>query len=227
MVQQQKTSMKVCTDACILGSYAAKLAKNLQISSCLDIGTGTGLLSLMLAQDSAIKIDAIDIDKNAVSQAGENFEGSPWSNRLRAIFGDINVYTSPVKYDLIISNPPFYEDDLLSPHTSKNIAKHHGALRLQQLIDAIDLNLSPSGYFFVLLPFKRVTEFEEMSRQKNFFLHRKLLIRNSPLHPWYRAILFFARLEDKLMVEELVIRDKGNNYSDDFISLLKNYYLHL
>ena len=218
--------MKVCTDACILGAYASRLVSPLPLSTCLDIGTGTGLLSLMLAQDSSLIIDAIDIDAVAVEEATENFRSSPWQDRLNIIQCNITSYVSQIKYDLIITNPPFFENDLTSPQQLKNIAKHAGSLTLNNLIEVIDVNLSATGYFIILLPFHRLEEFEQMSKSMNFSLHQKLLVRHSLKHGYFRGILFFGRMWAALIEDELVIRNE-NGYTNEFISLLKNYYLHL
>ena len=219
--------MKVCTDACILGAYAASLVTDLAISRCLDIGTGTGLLSLMLAQESNISIDAIDINENAVKQAKENFASSPWSSRLSAFTGDITTYTFPIKYDFIISNPPFYENDLASPDPSKNSAKHDSSLTLGELLGSIDKNLSATGSFIVLLPSHRVGMFTDIANQMSFHLRKKLMIKHSMGHSYFRGILLFSRDEGILIQQELSIRDEKNNYSSEFVELLKKYYLHL
>src|SRR6478672_11745355 len=103
--------MKVCTDACIFGAWVSNtIAGRLHAGNCLDIGTGTGLLALMAAQKSTLHIDSIEIEKNAYVQAGENFSKSPWKDRIEIFHGDINAFSVTKKYDLIISNPPFFEN---------------------------------------------------------------------------------------------------------------------
>src|SRR5688572_17826532 len=130
IVYQDRCSMKVCTDACIFGAYAANIISNSasQILKCLDIGTGTGLLSLMIAQKTRAIIDAIEIEEDAFIQAKENFSNSPWRQRLRAVHTDAKHLSTWVKYDFIVSNPPFYQNDLVSPLKTKNVAKHDTSL---------------------------------------------------------------------------------------------------
>ena len=152
--------MKVCTDACILGAWVANKIFNGEISasSILDIGAGTGLLSLMLAQKSTATIDAVEIDGNAFDQAARNFKQSPWSERLRAFHGDIMIFDL-IKYDFIISNPPFYQGDLVSPQQNRNTAKHDELLNLGELLSAMKKLVNTSGSFAVLLPYHRINYF--------------------------------------------------------------------
>jgi tRNA1Val (adenine37-N6)-methyltransferase len=131
--------MKVTTDACLFGAWVAKEINNekILINNYLDIGTGTGLLSLMIAQkNSSVKIDSIEIDKEAAEQALENVNASSWKERINVIHADAKDFAFTKKYDLIVSNPPFYENELKSPDEKKNMA-HHGGLSLDKLIQAI------------------------------------------------------------------------------------------
>ena len=220
--------MKVCTDACILGAWVAEAVASgqLQATRCLDIGAGTGLLSLMLAQKSSAKITSIEIDKNAFTQAIDNFKTSLWSERLKALHTDAKNYYEDRKYDLIISNPPFFEDDLLSPAKIKNVAKHDESLKLNELILVIKRNLDSKGNFAVLLPFRRVNYFEGIAIENVFFLKEKLLIKHTAYHNYFRSILIFSKLKiDSPFIKELVIKNKEGSYTDDFAELMSDYYL--
>ena len=224
-VQQDNCSMKVCTDACIFGASVAHC--RLPIANCLDIGTGTGLLSLMLAQNINAEIDAVEIDKAAFTQAKENFETSPWSSRLHIFNTDILNYTADKKYDCIISNPPFFEDDLRSDDGSKNSAKHDTSLTLTQLLSAVNDLLSEEGSFFVLLPFHRIDFFERESPAYHFHLNNKVLIRHTAAHPYFRGILVFSKTKLPVTITELVIKDENGVYTHVFVELLHDYYLNL
>jgi tRNA1Val (adenine37-N6)-methyltransferase len=220
--------MKVCTDACIFGAWIAETIANgrLQATKCLDIGTGTGLLSLMVAQQSSAKIDAIEIDKNAFTQAAENFENSPWSERLAAIHMDAKKYFEETKYDLIISNPPFYENDLRSPLKIKNVAKHDDSLTLDELLAIIKTNLNSNGNFALLLPFHRVDYLESIASENDFFLKEKLLIKHASNHDHTRTILLFSANKIEMpAVRQFTIKKEDGNYSDEFFQLLSGYYL--
>ena len=132
--------MKVTTDGCLFGAWVANAINNseLIINNCLDIGTGTGLLSLMLAQKNPqIKIDAVEVDKDAFEQAKKNIAESPWANRIKVYHADIKVFGSAKKYDVIISNPPFYENELKGNDEKKNIAHHNDGLLLPELLKII------------------------------------------------------------------------------------------
>ena len=216
--------MKVCTDACLFG---ALVADNLMPSAnCLDIGTGTGLLTLMLAQkDPQLKIDAVELDEAAAKQAGENFESSPWNKRLTVHHTDILAFKPTKKYDYIISNPPFFEGDLLSDDVAKNKAKHHTGLSLEQLLNSIERLLSPTGVFAILLPYHRVSFFEALAEGHNFYCQKKILVKQTVDHPYFRGILFFSREKSQAECTELSIKDSDGKYTETFIRLLKDYYL--
>ena len=223
-VQQDKCAMKVCTDACLFG---AMLPLEVQ-HKVLDIGTGTGLLSLMYAQkNSAAIIDAVEIDGNAAIQAKENFEASPWADRLNIFNADVLNFKPGKEYDLIISNPPFFEDDLRSPDGSKNNAKHDTSLGLVKLLEIVEIHLAKEGLFAVLLPYHRVNYFIERANSSGLYLTQQILARQTTKHDHFRGILFFKRTKAPQQNAEITIKDSEGNYTTEFIAKLKDYYLHL
>ena len=220
--------MKVCTDACVFGAFANNIVRRTSnIVHILDIGTGTGLLSLLLAQDTAAFIDAIEIDTNAYQQAQENFNSSPWKERFSVFNTDVLEFKADKIYDCIISNPPFFEDDLRSDNEEKNKAKHDSSLTLQQLVKVVDANLSNDGIFFVLLPYHRMHYFEIEAKKSGLFVDEKLLVKQTTRHDFFRSCLSFSRKETKPHVVDLAVKNNEGAYTDEFISLMKNYYLHL
>ncbi len=230
IIYQDKCSMKVCTDACIFGAYVARVISNfeLQISNCLDVGSGTGLLSLMVAQKNPdIIIDAVEIEKNAFHQAKENFLISKWNDRLNMFHSDVKDFVSPKKYDVIISNPPFYQNELPSTEKNKNIARHDEGLTLKDLITTIEKYISDTGIFSVLLPYQRIKFFEDLAEEKKFFLQEKLLIRQTPSHNFFRGILFFSNSKTDTKTNDLIIKSAEGNYTNEFTELMKEYYLKL
>lgn len=225
-IHQDRCAMKVCTDACLFGSMLPVVEK--EIFHVLDIGTGTGLLSLMLAQRSRTAlIDALEIETGASSQAAENFLDSPWADRLNGIHTDALLFNPTHPYDLIISNPPFFEGDLLSGDQNKNSAKHDRSLTLQQLAGRGAEWLAPEGSLALLLPDHRLSEFEEMARLQGLYLQKKIRVRQSPKHDFFRGIMFFKKKQSRLITDEIVIRKNDGEYSEVFKSLLSPYYLNL
>ena len=228
-VYQYGCSMKVGTDSCIFGAYVASYLQTLQfpVKSVLDIGTGTGVLSLMVAQKIPATIDAIEIDEAAAAQAKQNFNSSPWKERLHVLHLDAKQLPVNNKYDCIISNPPFYEADLHSPDKKKNAAKHETTLNFEQLLETVHLHLADNGIFFVLLPYHRLDHFVHTAAVKQFFLREKFCIQHSPSHPLSRGTLVFTRLHASPELKQWAIKDTNGNYSREFTGLLKDYYLYL
>src|SRR5579872_2181794 len=194
-VHQDRCAMKVCTDACILGAWFADKIPGW--SGVLDIGSGTGVLMLMLAQRHKGLITGIELDLDAYHQLKENIANSPWRQQLRVFPGDVRSFRFAGKFDFIISNPPFFENDLPAASDPANLARHSKELTLAEILEAIDANLSATGSFGVLLPFHRTAWFEEEARLKHHFaLKEKLLIRQTPRHDFFRSVLWFSRQRD-------------------------------
>jgi tRNA1Val (adenine37-N6)-methyltransferase len=222
-IQQDKSAMKVCTDSCILGAWTTNYLED--IKKILDIGAGSGLLSLMLAQKSESLIDAIELDPESATQAKENIMTSPWSRRIGLLQGDIMHYPLPSDYDFIISNPPFFESDLRSPDDKKNKAKHNETLTLDELIVVVRKHLKRTGLFSILLPYHRSQYFENLATANEFFLLEKLTIRQTPNHLPFRSTLLFGLQKSKPVVsKELTIKNDNGIYSPEFVDLMTDYY---
>ena len=192
-IHQDKCAMKVCTDACLFGAYIANELQNIPVKNILDIGSGTGLLSLMLAQKTTADIDTVEIDTIAFTQAKENIAQSLYKERIKIFNSDILKFTSYKKYDCIITNPPFFETDLKSEDEKKNFAKHNTSLSLSKLLQAIDKLLIADGFFAILLPYHRSNYFEKESVKLNFYPIKEILVKQTPKHNYFRTILFFSR----------------------------------
>lgn len=222
--------MKVTTDGCLFGAWAAKLVVQHFPNSktIIDIGAGTGLLSLMLAQETNAFIQAIEIDPAAAGQANDNFRNAPWSERLTVTTTDIKQL--PVTgYDIIISNPPFYETDLRSGAGNKNLAHHDAGLLFHELITIIKQQLNPGGSFFLLLPYKREEEVLKLLQQEQLYATQITRVRQSDNHSFFRTMLMGTDAVNNLPLtqNEISIRNNENHYTDAFITLLRPYYLYL
>jgi tRNA1Val (adenine37-N6)-methyltransferase len=222
-IQQDRSAMKVCTDSCILGAWSVNRLQG--AGKILDIGAGTGLLSLMLAQKSESQIDSIELDPDSATQALENITNSPWTERIHLLQGDVLQYPLPVDYDFIITNPPFFESDLRSPVDKKNKAKHNETLTLDELIVVIKNHLKITGSFSILLPYHRDEYFESLAISNGFFLLEKLTVRQTPAHQPFRSICLFGfKKPDAMEFKELTIKNEKRKYSEEFVELMSDYY---
>jgi Predicted O-methyltransferase len=221
--------MKVCTDACIQGAFTAAYlqAGGRPIQRVLDIGTGTGLLSLMLAQQIPAAITAIELDAAAAAQAGANFSASPWSDRLTVTPSDIRDLPPAALYDFIITNPPFYEGSLKSSDEQRNAAMHATSLSYRELLQAIAAHLQQDGQFSVLLPYAAFQSFRELAAAAGFYPLQILEVKQSVRHDRFRAVGIFGRAMSQPLISSLTIYEAGNVYTPAFIALLKPYYLYL
>jgi len=227
-IHQERCAMKVCTDACLFGAWIAEKVGRWQmtVGSVLDIGAGTGLLSLMLAQKTTATIDAIELDEHAAEQAAENFESSDWKERLQVITGDARMVNLGRKYDLIISNPPFFENDLKSINSQRNLALHGEELSLSELISIIKKNIAAQGKFAVLLPWHRKDAFEKLCVAEGFFLEENVSVKQTPAHSYFRSMFLFSTSEVPVKRSEMIIRNE-DQYTPAFSAVLKDYYLKL
>ena len=220
-IHQDQTAMKVTTDACILGAYTDIQ----QATKILDIGTGTGLLALMLAQKSEVKIDAVEIDKNAYSQSVMNINGSIFKDKITVYNKPIQDFVAINSYDLIISNPPFFQNHLKSETASRNNSLHTDTLSFEDLLSSVLKLLSSNGTFVVLLPEYQSSIFEQLSVSQGLYPQKKLTIRHRKGSKILRIITTFERIKKEIINEELIIKNPDESYTPDFQALLKDYYL--
>jgi tRNA1Val (adenine37-N6)-methyltransferase len=227
-VQQNKCAMKIGTDGVLLGAWCP-IDNN--PFSVLDIGSGTGILSLMLAQRSnAEQIDSLEIDEEAYEQCVENFENSPWSDRLFCFHAGLDelVDEPEDEYDIIISNPPFYSEDYKTDSSQRDLARFQDALPFEDLIEAADLLLSENGIFAVIIPFKEEERFIDLCAEVELFAVKVTHVKGSHTTPIVRSLLAFKRYElSVLTADELVIEISRHEYTDDYINLTKDFYLKM
>jgi tRNA1Val (adenine37-N6)-methyltransferase len=220
-IHQAHTAMKVTTDACILGAYAdVHEAKRI-----LDIGTGTGLLTLMLAQRTEAKIEGVEIEEVSYNQAVENVERSIFKDKIKIHHTDIQSFISKNQFDLIISNPPFFQNHLKAENQNRNNALHTDTLSFTDLISSVKRLLSSTGTFVVLLPAYESTVLEQLANQSGLFANKKLHIHHRQGSKILRIITTFGFLKTETIVEELTIKNPNESYTADFQRLLEDYYL--
>lgn len=228
IVYQQQAAMKVTTDACLFGAVAAKVLADEAKKQALDIGTGTGLLSLMFAQKNLqASIDAVEIDEDAANEAASNFASAVFSGRLTIHYTDIRHFDTAKRYDAIFCNPPFYELDLKSLDAKRNKALHDTALTLKELLQQIERLLAPGGRFAILLPFHRTNMFTDAAAGHNLYGYKKIAVRQTEKHQPFRSIIFFKAGKTEKVSEETITIKINNEYSDEFKQLLEDYYLYL
>jgi tRNA1Val (adenine37-N6)-methyltransferase len=226
-IQQDRCAMKLGTDSVLLGAWTP--IDNLPFS-ILDIGAGTGILSLMLAQRSnAEQIDAIEIDEEAYEQCVENFENSPWGDRLFCFHAGLDEFVEEPEdeYDLIISNPPFYTDDYKSENAARDIARFEDALPFEDLLEAADLLLSEKGIFSVILPYKEETKFIDLAKEFELYPFKITRVKGTPTTEIKRSLLAFSRIEKAILNDELIIETARHQYTEDYIALTKDFYLKM
>ena len=230
-MHQEHTAMKVCTDACLFGGWSAADAQIQAAKNILDIGSGTGLLSLMLAQQSAAHITAIEIEDGAFEQTKTNFDLSPWKDRLDVVHSSIQDYASMNKanlFDCIITNPPFYEGDLNSPDNAKNLAAHSTALPWDDLARSAASLLQENGAWYVLVPTLRAYTIQKLALKYGLQLSQECLMYNDAKHLPIRAMLKFVKQKEAtIQRNKIVIKNADQSYTTEFINYLKDYYLHL
>ncbi|AMM50214.1 hypothetical protein TH61_02155 [Rufibacter sp. DG15C] len=225
LIKQDQCAMKVCTDSCVLGaSVDVTDAKRI-----LDIGAGTGLLSLMVAQRTpeGTQIEAVEIDQAAAQQAKSNIERSPWASRITSHAQSLQAFqeTKPAPFDVIISNPPFFQASLKSADTAKNVAKHTETLSFTELLQFAQQFLAPDGKLHILLPPHEAKVLEKEAHQLGFHTQHILWLEATPGGKLLRAIHSYTKAPAPLTQSRLPVREKDNAYTATFQELLREYYL--
>ncbi len=220
--------MKVGTDGVLLGAWVPVDG----VSSILDVGTGTGLIALMLAQRQPnATITAIDLDEASWQEASGNFSASPWSNRLLAIHCSLQQFGlhTAEKFDLVVSNPPYFSRSLPAKTPNRTLARHNEMLGVSDLIVAAKDLLTQAGTLALILPVNEYTSFSKTARLKGLFEHRKMIVYPVPGKPAHRILSCWGLIPAAACINEtLVIEDRGRHqYSADYVLLTCDFYLHM
>ena len=238
-IWQDQAAMKVTTDACLLGAWASdhlqkkhlgQFSPATTIFRLADVGTGTGLLAMMIHQKNpSFFVEGLELDPVAAQQAIHNVAQAGFEQQIKIHTVDVTSYCPDAMYDIIISNPPFYQDDLKSTAQKRNWAFHDDTLTLAQLFRFISENLSETGKFFLLLPWRREQEVNDLLLLNNLSLLEKIAVKTAPHSPAHRLLLAGKRMDEpiQLLEQEICITDETGSYSSRFRELLMDYYLSL
>lgn len=226
-INQDQCAMKIGTDGVLLGAWSSIESNPFSI---LDIGAGTGVLSLMLAQRSdAQVIEALEIDDKAYEQCVDNFEQSPWNDRLFCYHASLEEFAEEIddQYDLIICNPPFYSGDYKTENARRDLARFQDAMPFEHLLESISTLLSKNGLFSVVIPFSEEEKFITLAKQFNLFTKRILHVRGNPSADIKRSLIEFSFLQSNIEVSELIIETSRHQYTENYIRLTRYFYLKM
>lgn len=227
-IQQDRCAMKVGTDGVLLGAWTPVEHNPYSI---LDIGAGTGLIALMLAQRShAEQIDAIEIDDDAYEQCVDNFENSPWGDRLFCYHAGLDEFMEEPEdeYDLIVSNPPFYTEDYTSGDEQRDKARFNSSLPFEDLAEAASVLLSDKGIFAIIIPYKEEERFLALAAENELYPIKITRVKGTPNTEIKRTLIAFSKNENAgIVVDELIIETSRHEYTREYIALTQDFYLKM
>lgn len=225
-IRQERAAMKVGTDGVLLGAWATVPVPG---SRVLDVGSGTGLIALMLAQRTPdVHVDALEIDPSSAEQALENFQASPWADRIACFQTSLQDYTpvSKFKYELIICNPPFFTSSFKTTSREKNLARHDDSLSLEDLLRCSTSLLTPTGTLSLVLPIEREAHFFDLVRKSGMFCRRLTRVIPTPGKAVKRLLLECTFQPGDCSEAELCIEEGGRHvYSEEYKRLTEQFYL--
>jgi tRNA1Val (adenine37-N6)-methyltransferase len=219
--------MKIGTDGVLLGAW---IPVSNTITSILDVGAGTGVIALMLAQRSQAEIiDAIEIDADAYEQSVENFEASPWGDRLFCYHASFQEFVAEIddQYDLLISNPPFYTEDYKTSDIKRDMARFQDALPFEHLLIGASRLLSDKGQFAMIIPYKEESHVIGIARQVTLYPHKITRVKGTPTSEIKRSLLLFGRNQIEFEIDELIIETKRHQYTNAYVDLTREFYLKM
>jgi len=226
-IRQDRCAMKVGTDGVLLGAWA-----NVEgCSRMLDIGTGGGVIALMLAQRApAAQVHAVEVEQEAFAQARENAAASPWSDRVQVVHQAIQEYarSAPQHYDLLVSNPPFFSGGVLSHNQDRNSVRHTVKLPHGELLQAVQRLIAPKGRFCVILPYIEGLRFKEMAASYHLYCVDLLQVRSRPEKPVERLLMQFEGEEGETRMRDLILQGDGTSgWTAEYRALTGEFYLKM
>ncbi|WP_435578364.1 tRNA1(Val) (adenine(37)-N6)-methyltransferase [Gilvibacter sp.] len=226
-VAQDRAAMKIGTDGVLLGAWAQI---DPEVDTILDIGAGTGVIALQMAQRSAaMTIDALEIDAEAYEQCTENFEASPWADRLFCYHAGLLEFAQEIddEYELLVSNPPFYTADFKSGDSQRDQARFEDALPFEHLVVCAAKLLAENGSLAVIVPYDAADEFIELAEQVGLFPFRRCDVKGRPEVAAKRSLLQFSKKEQKLETQTLIIETARHQYTPQYTELVQDFYLKM
>jgi tRNA1Val (adenine37-N6)-methyltransferase len=224
-LHHHRSTMKVGTDAVLLGIWTDLTG----VKSVLDVGTGCGIISLLLASREPVSVDAVEKDQDSFEEASQNFVESSFFDRLRIFHSDFNDFVPPEnkKYDLIVSNPPFFINDLQSKNAKKSLARHTQTLTYELLVKVAQTLLNPNGKIAVVLPYRESRFFLQAAQDAGFFVEKKMLIFPVLGREPNRINLLLSRKPVDEQTEKFTIRDEDGKFTSQYVEFVKDYYLSI
>ena len=226
-VNQDQCAMKIGTDGVLLGAWTS-IENN--PFSVLDIGAGTGILSLIIAQQSQAQvIEALEIDDLAYEQCVDNFEQSPWNDRLFCYHASLEEFAEEIEdtYDLIICNPPFYSETYKTENSQRDLARFQDAMPFEHLLESVITLLSEDGLFSVIIPFSEEDKFIDLASRVALFPKRRTRVKGTPESEVKRSLIEFSFSKTEIITSVLIIETSRHNYTEDYINLTKDFYLKM
>lgn len=220
-VYHDRCAMKVGTDGVLLGAWSP-ISKSKHV---LDIGCGSGLISLMVAQRSQAIIVGVEIDDDAASQAVENVALSPWASRINIVKSDICQFISSAPFDTILVNPPFYEEDLLPPDAARARARHASELTFAALLRQVNRLLTSDGHLYVIIPTTARESFLTEAIACDFFLNQQTIVITRPQKSAKRLLCSFSHIATPLSEDTLLLMDRNGKRSHQYEELTKDFYI--
>lgn len=225
-IRQERCAMKVGTDGVLLGAWCDVASA----ASVLDVGAGTGLISLMVAQRSSAEVVAVELDESAASQAAENVADSPWKERVSVACVSVQTYAAQCgrQFDHIVSNPPYFRDSLKSPKEERSLARHTDSLSYGELVAAVAALLKPTGRFSVIVPTSEFADMERVASEAGLRCARRTDVLPTPTSASKRVLAEFSFVETECLRDELVIEEGGRHiYSEAYKRLTSEFYLKM
>ncbi len=226
-VHQDRCAMKIGTDGVLLGAW---VPIDDTINSILDIGTGTGVIALMMAQRCGAEIiDALEIDSDAYEQAVENFEASSWADRLFCYHASFQEFFDEIddQYDMLISNPPFYSEDYKSKDSQRDMARFEDALPFEHLLVGASRLLSDKGQLAIIIAYKEEKRVIDIAEQVGLFPKKITRVKGNTTSEVKRSMLLLCKTQSESKIDELIIENARHQYTDAYTNLTKDFYLKM